>query len=75
MAALLEDHGHTSQTSIFMNYVAIKESGLRRCRLVMSLVVLRSTTNIMSRSWYVSARDGQQIVGNFAGPNEFFLAE
>lgn len=41
-----------------MNYVAIKESVLRRCRLVMSLMVLRSTMNIMSRSWPMSARDG-----------------
>jgi len=38
-----------------MNYVAIKGSGLRRCKLVMPL---RSTKNIISRS--VFARDGNR---------------
>lgn len=36
MVALLKDHHHTGQTSIFMNYVAIKESVLRRCSLVIA---------------------------------------
>jgi len=44
MAALLEGHRRNGQMSIFMNYVAIKGSGLRRCKL-------RSTMNIISRSW------------------------
>lgn len=47
-----------AKPGIFMNYAAIKGSVLRRCRLVMSLMILRSTANIMSRSWPVSARDG-----------------
>jgi len=55
-----------------MNYVAIKESVLRRC----SLVIAGGTS--FHNEYYVAVRvcEGrQQIEGNFTVPNKFFLTE